>query len=74
LSGGIEGCQKRCLGGGLCQKRLSLSWKVHECKPLPAAHRAPRAAVLAVAPEGQRISRRLARSRLNKLVAQKALA
>jgi len=34
----IEG-MRRCLGCTLCQKRLSLSWKVDECKHLPRAQR-----------------------------------
>ena len=31
MLGGVGGC----LGCVLCQKRLSLSWEVDECKPLP---------------------------------------
>ena len=31
MSGGI----KKCVGCDFCKKRLRLSWKVDECKPLP---------------------------------------
>jgi len=31
----LSGVSRGCLGCILCQKRLRLSWKVDECKPLP---------------------------------------
>ena len=32
---GVLGVTMKCVGCILCQKRLRLSWKVDECKPLP---------------------------------------
>ena len=36
---GCSGAVRGCWGRILCQKRLRLSWKVDECKPLRQGHR-----------------------------------